>query len=822
MKEVIHFLTKAWLKSKYLLLVPIIMVLLVVTLFFINSSQSGATQQELQETFNNRNETVQRLIDSTLKKQELIGLTPEEQKALEILRLKEGFINQIVTKINKGNLDIASEQLAYIKEYEKYIAVKPIPYLNESQLKVEERKAQALLEHRLAYSEQIAPFHTALFTKQLMQILFSPITAFLLLLIFCYKYMSDRENRIFDFFKMNALSNGAIYYGYLTPLVLAVILYTVVATVITLIPPLFTGNIDTIFYPIEVAVHTEIILLPVWKYLMFVPIGWGIFMSLLLLLLICLFKQRTPLGVLVTVVSLPIAICYLVSLKAGFYMVNPIHLLISYEPHLLAKDRFVPYLFTMLVLLIIVFIISYIVVQMKSAPIQLPQFQTTKKQVRSAGKFKLLHFEHVKKSRKGHILLTFLLLFGCLVGIVVVVNQQYQSIPTLALKAIEKDQNSTIELRTHWELLAADFELQKELQRLSDGSEIDDGNLHANSIKQLDQRYALLESLKDEIYKKDFSEIYRKAMHSLNPGSYKDMDSSSWTITEMASEEQQHLLDDKGIQAWTIGFKWISNFDSPSQAISNEHFGILKQIEERNTKYDNSSLFAVYKFLDWNMMLVILFLFVFLLWTTLSEEKSPTPTINFLMTKPIRFTSIYVTKWTYNFVIASSLLLLAGGLVFFIATLIGGLGETQYPVLIYAKDKIEEHFFFSTANNSYFYFENLATLVWKSIVLIFTQIFFLNSLFSLIGKLLRNHYAAIVVTCIITIVCYSFGNQYIDLPINFFNPFIYFDTWHIVDGWKSIEANNANVNFINGMGILVISGSLLFVLGLFVKRKVTQ
>lgn len=813
---------KAWLKSKYLLLLPVVMGLLVITLFFINSSQSGATQQELQETFSNRKETVQLLIESTLKKEGIVGLTPEEQQSMEILLLKEEYIKGILKKLNAGDLDIATEQLAYIKEYEKYIAVKPIPYLNESLLKVEERKAQALFEHRLAYSEQITPFNTALFTKQLMQILFSPVMAFLLLLIFCYKYMFDRENRIFDFFKMNSLSNGAIYYGYLIPLVLAVILYITVATVLTLIPPFLAGNINTIFYPIEVAVNTEIILVPVWKYLVFVPIGWGILMSLLLLLLICLFKQRATLGVLIPVISFPVVICYLVSIKAGFRMANPVHLIVSYDTDLLATDRFVTYLFTMVVLLMIVFVISYVVIRMKNVHLQLPEFQTTKKQVQSAGKFKLLHFEHVKKKRKGHIFLIFLLLFGCLIGTVVVVNQQYQSIPTLALKAIEKDQNSTIELRTNWELLAADFELQKELQRLNNGTEMDDGNLHANTIKQLDHRYALLESLKDEIYAEDFSETYREAMQSLEPGSYKDMASTSWTITEMASEEQQHLLDDKGITAWPIGFKWISNFDAPSQAISNEHYEILKQIEERNTKYDNSSLFTVYKFLDWNIMLVVLILFVLLLWTTISEEKSPAPTINFLVTKPIRYTSIYVTKWIYNLVIASSLLLIAGGLVFLIATLIGGLGEAQYPVLIYATERVEEYFFFATSNNSYFYFENLATLVLKSVVLIITQIFFLNSLFSFIGKLMKNHYAAIVVTCIIVIAGYSFGNQYIDMAINFFNPFIYFDTWNIVDGWKSIEANNANVNFINGTGILVISGSLLFCLGLLVKRRVTR
>ncbi len=822
MKEVIHFLMKGWLKSKYLLLLPVAIGLLVVTLLAINSTQSGVTQQELKETFNNRKETVHLLINSTLTKERVIGLTSEEQRSLDSLLLKEQYVKEILNKFNDGNLQIATEQLAYLNEYEKYTTFKPIPYLSKNTVKVERLKAEALLEHNLSYSEQITPFKTALFTKQLFQILFSPITAFLILLIFCYRYMSDKENRIFDFFKMNSLSNGAIYYGYFVPLLRIVFLYIFSVCFLSLLPPLLTGNINTIFYPLEIAVNSEIILVPVWKWLVFIPIGWGIFITILLLIMICLFKLHASLGILFSLISLPVLISYMISLKAGFQMANPIHLIVSYESHLLPTNRFVLYLVVMLFLLIICFIISYFVIRTKNITLKLPQYHTTKKQYQLKGKFKLLQLEHVKKKRKDHILFTLLLLFGSIGGTVAVVNQQFQTIPTKALKIIESDQKTTLELRTQWELIAAEFELEKEMQRLNDGTELEDGNIHANALKHLDNRYELLENLKDEIHSKDFSETYRKAMQSFDSGSYKDMNNTAWTVTVMASEEQQNLLDDKEITPWPLGHEWISNFDNPSQAISNEHYKILKQIQERNTKYDNSSLFAVYKYLDWNVMFVVLLLFVLLLWTTISEEHRPTPSINFLVTLPIRFQSIYSTKWTYNLMIAYSLLLISGGLMFLIATLMGGIGEAHYPVLIYATDRIEEYYFFSTANNAYFYFENLATLIVKSGVLIFTQIFFLNSLFSFIGKLLKNHYTVIVVTFIIVIAGYSLGNHYIEINSSIYNPFVYFDTWNIVDGWKSIEANNGKVNFLNGTVILLISGSLLFCIGFLFKRKVTS
>lgn len=805
MKEVIHLFFKGLLKSKFTLLLPLAIILLIVSLLLINSSQSGATQQELQETFKNRKETVQLLIDSALNKERIIGLTTEERQSLDSLLLKEDYIKEISKKLNDGNLQIAAEQLAYINEYEKFTTFVSIPYLDKNTLKVEKHKAEELIQHNLSYSEQITPFNTALFTKQLFHLLFSPITAFLILLIFNYKYIYDRENRIFDFFKMNSLSNVAIYYGYLIPLLMVVLFYIFIACFLSLLPPLITGNINTIFYPLELSVNSEVILVPVWKWLVFIPIGWGIFISFLLLLLICLFKQQATLGLLFSLIGVPVLISYIASLKLGFQMANPIHLIVSYETHLLPTNRFVLYLFVMLFLLAIGSITSYLVIKTKNVRFKFPEFNTTKKQYQLTGKFKLLQFEHVKKKRKGHILFTLLLLFLSIGGTVAIVNQQFQTIPTKALKTIESYQDLIFKDRVHWELVAAEFELEQEMQRLTD--EQTDNELETyienpflNMIKQLDKRYDVFESLKDEIHSPDFPETFRKAMKSLESPSYKDMDSAIWTVTEMASEEQQNVLDNKGITPWPLGHKWISNFDAPSNAISNEYYERLKLFQERNTKYENSSLFAVYKYLDWNVMLVVLLVFVLLLWTTISDEHRPNPSINFLITKPIRRTSIYITKWAYNLAIAYSLLLISGTLIFLIATFIGGLGEAEYPILVYATDRLEDHFFFSVVNDSYFYFESLATLILKSGVLIFTQIFFLNSLFSLVGKLMKNHYASIVVTLIIVIVGYSLGNHYIEMNSMYTNPFVYFDTWNIVDGWKSIEANNGKVNFLTGCG----------------------
>ena len=99
------------------------------------------------------------------------------------------------------------------------------------------------------------------------------------------------------------------------------------------------------------------------------------------------------------------------------------------------------------------------------------------------------------------------------------------------------------------------------------------------------------------------------------------------------------------------------------------------------------------------------------------------------------------------------------------------------------------------------------------------QIFFLNSLFSLIGKWVKNHYVTILITLLIGFVGYYLTDQYTTATYMYLNPFTYFDTWNIVDGWKSIAADSSAVNFSNGCIVLLTSGILLFFMGLIAGRK---
>ncbi|MBD7984082.1 hypothetical protein H9649_05780 [Sporosarcina sp. Sa2YVA2] len=844
MKKINAFMVKGIIKSKYVLWVSLVLIVFILLLYGINTTQSGATKKELQATFEKRLENIDFLIGRALNKKRNIGLSEEAERGLDSLLIQEEYLKTIESKLNDGDLDISSENLDYIKEYRVYESYISIPYQNKDVLHIEQRKAEILKKYNLSYTEQETPYNTALFTKKLLQLLFSPITAFLFLLIFIYKYKSDEQNRIFDFLKVKSLSNPAIYYGYLIPFLLIVVGYIILASFLSFLPPLVTGNLNTIHYPIEVVVGADTLMVPVWKWLLYIPIGWGIFVSLLLVSAICLFKQRFSMGMLLTIIALPLIMAYIISVQFGFYIVNPIHLIVSYEMHLLPMHRFVSYLVGMSVLLIIFLIASYPVFKSKGLSIKTLALNSTRKQYEPKSRWKLIQFEHLKKKRKGHVLFSLILLVGIIGGTYIFVNQQYQNLPKTYLLVIEEQQKIFVEQQMHWKVLEEEFDMEIEMLRADheeSGEEtefVSVENPYKIMIEDMDFSYHLLDDLKNEIGEKNFPEKFRETMNTIQmEGSYKELDRNLWDVTVMASEEQQRILAEEQITPWPIGHLWISHFQNPSMALDDVHYTLLKANQERNTKYGNSGLFSVYKYLNWNMMLFVMGVFILLLWTSLSDERQLNPSINFLKTKTIPFRSIYVSKWAYNLMIAYGLLVLCGGIVFLLSSLIGGIGESQYPILVYATGSYEDAFtlelspdttsnesaddgvFYSYGDNVNFYFESLLILILKSGMLIIAQIFFLNSLFSLVGRWVKNHYVTIIITLLLVFAGYFLASQYVSARYIFLNPFTYFDTWNVVDGWKSIVANSAAVNFINGSIILFVSGILLFIIGLLSGRR---
>ncbi|QTD42774.1 ABC transporter permease [Sporosarcina sp. Te-1] len=813
MREVIGFLIKGMTKNKYVYLLPLVIILVATSLLVINSTQPSSTQKELLELFEKRKESLDFLIGKTLNKKRHIGLPENQQLALDSLLVQEEYVKRIVQTLTDSDLNIVNDNLAYIDEYMDYRNYKFIPYENEDLLEIERGKARSLVAHSLPFTEQETPFQTALFTKQLSLLLFNPLTALLFLLIFSYKYSTDAQNRTFDFLKMNSLASPSIYYGYVISFLLFMISYVLFSVILAFLPPLVTGNLNTVFYPVEVVVGGETKMVPVWKWLLFLPIGWGMLVSLLLIAASWLCKQRVSLGVLAGFLLLPLLALYIAADQFGFSMANPIHLVVAYDANLLPSYRFVTYLVGMLLLLMVCAGISYPIFHSKGTVFRRRGGKDDRKPYQPWSKWKFFQFEHLKKRREGRVLFTLLLLLGICVGTSIFVNQQYRTIDEKAVKTIEELQGVFVSSLVNIKVLEEDHEVEHPTL----------DNPYSKWVEILENDIARLEELKKKAGSQAFLDLYREvllAVGSSTADSYKEMTTNFWNVTTMASEEQQILLKEKGIRPWDIGNLWISNFNDPKTALSNEHYELLKMSQEGNEKYGNSALFTAFSYMNWNLAWIVLGVFVFVLWTSMAEEQRPNRSIHFLATKPLRLRSVYVSKWAYNLAAACLFFVFSGMIAFFVSSLLGGIGEADYPILTYAvsENDMGEGQFYSPVDKAYFSFDSLLGMLLKSVVLIVAQIFFLNSLFSLIGRWLKNQYVVIIATLIITVGGYLV-TSYPSASVMSLNPFLYFDTWHVVDGWKSILTESSLVS--TGMGCIVLftSGLLLFIIGLLPNKK---
>ncbi|WOV87188.1 hypothetical protein QWT69_15210 [Sporosarcina oncorhynchi] len=843
MNKVIGFVSKGIVKSKYMIFIPVAIAVLVSMLLLINATRPDTTQEELQESIDDRVATINDLIGKILNKKRQVGLPEDQQNALDSLLLQEEYLKLISQNIAEDNLNIAGNLLAYIDEYKDYKKYNIIEYYNYDILEIERKKAEALFKHQLSFTEQKNPYKTALFSKQLFQFLFNPITAFLFFLIFSYKYRADEENGTFDFFKVNSLSNPAVYYGYLVSIYMYLLVYIFIATTLSMLPPILTGNLKTIYYPIEVIVGAETLMVPVWKWLIFLPLGWGIFVSLLLLMAAVFFKQKLPVGILMAVLLIPLAIAYIISNQFGFHMMNPIHLITAFEASLLTTNKFVFYLAGMTIVLISCLGLAYPLFNSEKLVWRAPTTSTVGKQYHPRRFGKLLQFEHLKKKRKKHVMITALLVLGILCGTSVFLNQQNQTLNEKTLKAIEELQNFYMKSQISWKLLEDEVSTGVESASHNDTedatAEEQEENPYSVYVEETVQALETLEALKKKAESPNFPDLLNEVLEKLSTNtSYKEMDRSLWSVSVMATEEQRNILLEKGIKPWSLGDSWVSKFDDPRMAVSVEHAQVLKNTQERNTKYGNTGFFTIYKIFDWNIAWPVLGVFVLLLWTSMSTEQEPQSSIRFLITKPLRYRAIYSSKWVYNLIVAYGLLLICGVLAFVFSSLIGGIGEPDYPIVAYANSEYDSAFsltlpsdgemaediesdgmFYAYMNDAYFFFESLGSMILKALLLVGAQLFFLNGVFSFVGRWMKNQYMTIIAVIIVTIMGYLIANQFPEMPFSYLNPFLYLDTWNVVDGWKSIVTSSNYVNVMNGSLVLLASGFILFLAGLIQVRK---
>lgn len=120
MIEVVKFVAKGIRKNKYIYLLAFVILLITSSLLFINNAQISSTQDELQQAFDKREESLDFLISKTLIKKRYVGLPENQQLALDSLLVQEDYVKRISQRLSEGDMDIAKDNPAFINEYLDY------------------------------------------------------------------------------------------------------------------------------------------------------------------------------------------------------------------------------------------------------------------------------------------------------------------------------------------------------------------------------------------------------------------------------------------------------------------------------------------------------------------------------------------------------------------------------------------------------------------------------------------------------------------------------------------------------------------------------
>lgn len=828
MGEVLRFFSKGIFKSKYFKVSVVTLVAVLILWLAVNYFQPNETLEMFEKEFTEANELVANYVDQYYYKQATAGLDEEEAFMLERLLVHESHLKNMLKKIRAGQYDFVDEHQKYVESAQTLLEETGLDLYRLQDFSGVIEKINVLQHYNLPYMEEQTPFNNGLFTKQMMQIFFNPITAFIFLLAFIYKYLSDREQNLFDFLKLQAQSPFSIYTGYLLSFLLVLVIYVTFTALLAFLPTLLTGNLATLSYPSELVLIGKSEFSSVFMWLLYLPMSWLLFVTLSLFMLIALLRVDWPIGYPMTIFGGILASSLAVYQQYGFLQWNPLHLLVNYETHLFPTNQYGYYLMKMLMVLLLLSLVVLLFLRRGDIRFILRKnHQTTHHQYEPKKHLKLVQFERLKAKRKSKSFLTFCLLIAVIGGSLAYVQYQYITLPSKYAEIIDGKIAGNKQGIANGE--ASLFVYETELAIAEEtGTESTPGLIEAiedTKAKNLaaEKEIQRLEKYYEHIDEADGIEQFRREVllpeFELFKVKVEEDLSESSTIT-LAGIDQQRIIAEQGIIPWHMNYELNTAYHKPDLYKDNEtsyEFALSRY--HANQKYDRSALFFLYKFFEWQFTFVVFGIFLFFLWTSMAEEYHPTITRNFLLTKPLSLKNIYRSKWAYN--MGSSLSIFFSVLIIFIGVgwLLGGLGEKNYPMLVYLLNRTAEGDIFASVENIYFNFQPLWVMVLKCICLLIAQLFFLNGLFSLVGKWLTNHYGAIMVTFLFVVSGYLVGQKFIVADWAYLNPFVYFQTWHVVDGWLSIQAHSTKINALMGSVLLFGSGVVLFLLGLIGKVR---
>ena len=697
----------------------------------------------------------------------------------------------------------------------------PIILTRDDELTIKRERALIMQQHHFPYLEEKYPTASIHYINQLSKIMFSFYTVVIIILVFgfnVYKVLSPQ----YDFILSTPIKRKklvTIDFKLLVFSLLVVFAIFIFSSVVIL----SKQGWHYLHYPILLSSHLKFALLPAWELIVIRGVVWsGVVAGYSMLIQVIARFVKSP----------EVNFLILLIVSFGLQMVgnmkswNPLSYIFDLEHQLLTVNRTFIVIFSLVILGI--WIVYYHSDFMGSTYEQLRRgkveaHNNNESQVYQIF-YKCLGFEFIKRIRYRYVKR---LLFG--VFALLLASYAFIAFKTLYVEDEFKHHlNNQVD---YYSGKVAEMQPKVDLIFLSTqqsfmpefDKRLDTNQTFKEWYQQKDPTsYAAIQGLVGhfqenlDYYQATLNDVIEKEFGPEELIQYREyyflQEANNRLITKsmprksiLAAEAQNKIIKEKQLKPLLLG-----NLLLDSHIHSFDNYAEHRQ-------WDHSTLYSLFIMSENHVHVLIVVILFIALFSSFAEEQTPNNTLNFQFSQPRRRISIYWDKHFYNFkVLLGSFLLYLFGVMFF-SSLIGGWGQSEYPIVHYLSKMFGEQnpstTLYSNPEKLFFEMRSLSKHLSQLLMILLVSIYFLSNLGLSLSVWINNRFVLMTTLISALIGGYYLSVKFIHLPIIKYFPFIYLNSQSLVDGWFSHLGNNDDYHYIFGSLVLIVWSLVILLIG---------
>lgn len=232
-----------------------------------------------------------------------------------------------------------------------------------------------------------------------------------------------------------------------------------------------------------------------------------------------------------------------------------------------------------------------------------------------------------------------------------------------------------------------------------------------------------------------------------------------------------------------------------------------KYIHDKHKKVENSGLFSLYLNFTDKYYIIPGIVLLFLVGMGFAGERGKRPTLQLLLTQPVRKRDLFLGKVFTNSIIGIIGCAALFGLLALIGTLVNRFGDWAYPVLHYDRKWIDDPLSIFKEESSItdgFHFMPLGNYLLETMGLLLLVLWFSIVLSIFLSQFIRSKAGVIGAVAVIGVIGYV-GSHKLFGNFLHLSPFTYFDVARITNGEIAVLAENYQITGMTGSLVLLVS-----------------